>query len=170
MTLKPVSDRAQYVGICQCGCGGPTLLSRDNIAAKGVQKGQPRRYIRGHQYRPLAPFRERLWRYIDKAGPDQCWLWTGATITGYGTIGLGPRTHGNVLAHRAVYAELVGLIPEGYQVDHLCHNADATCLAGAACQHRRCVNPAHLEAVPQLRNLERQGAAYRLRREYRKAS
>ena len=36
--------------------------------------------------------------------------------------------------HRLSYTILVGPIPEGYVIDHLCRN-------------RRCYNPAHLEPV-----------------------
>jgi len=45
-------------------------------------------------------------------------------------------------AHRAVYQLLVGPIPLGLQIDHLCRN-------------RVCVNPAHLEAVTQRENIRR---------------
>lgn len=71
---------------------------------------------------------------------DECWPWPGnVNIThGYGRYGQEP-------AHRAVYALLVGPIPEGMTVDHECHNRDTACRGrGRNCPHRLCVNPRHL--------------------------
>jgi len=78
---------------------------------------------------------------------EGCWYWSGAHISqGYGETWDG--TH-PILAHRAAYELWVGPIPVGYTIDHLCHNADPSCVGlGADCPHRGCVNPAHLEAVP----------------------
>jgi hypothetical protein len=50
-------------------------------------------------------------------------------------------------AHRVFYELLVGPIPDGYQLDHTCHNRDDGCVGGPTCTHRACVNPAHLEPV-----------------------
>jgi HNH endonuclease len=47
-----------------------------------------------------------------------------------------------LLAHRAAYIELVGPVPDGLQLDHLCRN-------------RPCCNPAHLEPVTQDENMKR---------------
>lgn len=58
-------------------------------------------------------------------------------------------------AHRLSYELYVGPIPEGLQIDHTCHNADESCKGGSSCLHRRCVNPAHLEAVTQFVNIMR---------------
>ena len=47
-------------------------------------------------------------------------------------------------AHRAAWTHFVGPIPEGMTVGHKCHDADATCVGGPTCLHRRCVNWEHL--------------------------
>lgn len=78
---------------------------------------------------------------------DGCWEWTGLiNAEGYGTIPRGggqySGTRFNLLAHRLVYELLVGPIPEGLQLDHLC-------------RVRNCVNPAHLEPVTQRENTMR---------------
>lgn len=86
--------------------------------------------------------------------PNGCWYWTGYVIpeSGYGQFVLGE--HGTT-AHRAAYLMLVGSVPDGLEVEHVCHTNDLTCSAGAACLHRRCVNPSHLEVVDHLTNVDR---------------
>lgn len=86
---------------------------------------------------------ERFWAKVDQsAGPDGCWIWTGArTTAGYGHFTLSKPRRG-VYAHRFAYELLVGPIPDGLPLDHLCRN-------------RRCVNPAHLEPVTHRENILR---------------
>ena len=80
----------------------------------------------------------RFWAKVHK-GVD-CWLWLGAcSSNGYGAAFAGKRQIG---AHRVSYELANGPIPPGLVIDHLC-------------RVRRCVNPAHLEAVPQRVNLAR---------------
>lgn len=89
------------------------------------------------------PLEERFWEKVDKSG--DCWLWTSALSKGYGQFAIdGVQRR----AHRLAYTWLVGPIPEGLSLDHLCHGWDATCNLREKCPHRRCVNPAHLEPVP----------------------
>lgn len=72
---------------------------------------------------------------------DTCWLWKGGRDRrGYGRFG-------GRIAHRVVYSALVGPIPEGLELDHLC-------LVIA------CVNPAHLEPVTPAENMRRRYATY----------
>ncbi|MBM0235909.1 hypothetical protein JNW88_00205 [Micromonospora sp. ATA32] len=84
---------------------------------------------------------------------DACWEWTGTVNgEGYGSFTLytpgGKGEHrATHAAHRLVYTELVGPIPDGLTLDHLCHNVDSGCAGGRQCRHRRCVNPEHLEPV-----------------------
>ena len=80
-----------------------------------------------------------------------CWEFTGFILPqGYGQLGR------NLLAHRIAWEVANGRpVPTGLVIDHTCHNADLNCRDDSACRHRRCVNPAHLEAVPQRLNLVR---------------
>lgn len=74
----------------------------------------------------------------------ECWPWRGALRpTGYGTFTLRRGSwRTSKPAHRAVYELLVGPIPEGLEIDHLCSNPG-------------CVNPEHLEPVTHLENVWR---------------
>lgn len=89
----------------------------------------------GEMERAMATLEERFWAKVEKS--DGCWLWTGAkTTTGYGSVWLDGRS---VKAHRVAYELLVGRIPDGLTIDHLC-------------RVRLCVNPAHLEPVTNREN------------------
>lgn len=82
---------------------------------------------------------------VDSSG---CWIWNRKIRPdGYGIKSTGKYTA--VRAHRWVYEQEVGLIPEGLELDHLCNNPP-------------CVNPAHLEPVTHRENMLRQ---WRRRRE-----
>lgn len=82
---------------------------------------------------------ERFWSYVEKT--EGCWLWTGAKAggTGYGHIYMEGHQR---LAHRFAYEVLIGPIPEGLVLDHLC-------------RVRSCVNPDHLEPVSNAENILR---------------
>jgi hypothetical protein len=83
----------------------------------------------------------RFWSKVDKTG--DCWEWTAARTNGYGVFRIGGRKDGRLVpAHRHAYEELVGPIPNGLQIDHLCRNP-------------ACVNPSHLEPVTQKENILR---------------
>lgn len=74
---------------------------------------------------------------------ETCWLWMGPRTRLGGRAGTGGYGKwGNGMAHRVAYEALVGPIPEGLQLDHLCEVTN-------------CVNPAHLEPVTGLENLRR---------------
>ncbi|MFJ3089103.1 HNH endonuclease signature motif containing protein [Streptomyces sp. NPDC086838] len=84
-------------------------------------------------------------RVLAKTVPAQggCIVFTGWTKGGYGMVADDSKEK---RAHRVVYEALVGEIPAGLVLDHLCHNRDAEC-PGGHCIHRRCVNPLHLAPV-----------------------
>lgn len=78
---------------------------------------------------------ERLLKRTEQDG--DCWSWTGAKCSeGYGRIQveMGRRQGRIGITHRVAYELLVGAIPAGAHLDHLCRN-------------RACVNPEHLEPV-----------------------
>lgn len=82
---------------------------------------------------------ERFWLKVAGRETDGCWLWTGALLAnGYGMF----RASKSMAAHRWAYEHVVGPIPEGLQLDHLC-------------RVRNCVNPSHLEPVTQAENIRR---------------
>lgn len=79
-----------------------------------------------------------------------CWQWVGyVTPSGYGQVGR------NTPAHRYVYELLIGPVPPGMHLDHLCHNNDESCPGGRLCLHRRCVNPDDVEPVLPGENVKR---------------
>lgn len=81
---------------------------------------------------------ERFWAKVNKT--DSCWLWTASTnAKGYGLFVFYGRM---TKAHRLAYELLVGPIPDGLHIDHLC-------------RVKPCVNPAHLEPVTNYENHHR---------------
>lgn len=80
----------------------------------------------------------RFWAKVDTSG--HCWTWmAGKFGNGYPAFCV---QGVNRPAHRVAYEALVGAIPEGRVIDHLCGNP-------------LCVNPSHLEAVTQRTNVLR---------------
>jgi len=81
---------------------------------------------------------DRFFEKVDASG--DCWEWmANRDKDGYGKLtSLGRYWR----AHRFVWEALVGPIPEGMVIDHLCKNTS-------------CVNPDHLEPVTAAENLHR---------------
>lgn len=80
----------------------------------------------------------RFWEKVDKSA--DCWAWLASTNEdGYGRFTLAERQRG---AHRVAYEWLVGPVPKGLVIDHLCKN-------------RACVNPAHMQPVTNRENVLR---------------
>lgn len=93
---------------------------------------------------PIAPLTEtqtiNFWAKVDPTG--FCWNWmAGVCEWGYGQFNVN-RTGKKLQAHRISYTTLVGPIPEGLELDHLCRNTS-------------CVNPDHLEPVTRGENQRR---------------
>lgn len=81
----------------------------------------------------------RFWTKVRKT--KKCWVWLGAR-SGQGRYGAFRVNLSLVTAHRYAYELLVGPIPEGLTLDHLCRNTLG-------------VNPSHLEAVSLRENILR---------------
>lgn len=76
-----------------------------------------------------------FWGYVSKDDPDGHWRWSGPKTAELGRWGRGGYgKYAGTVAHRITYQLLVGVIPDGYQLDHLCGLPE-------------CVNPDHLEPV-----------------------
>ncbi len=84
---------------------------------------------------PINDYRERIMPVM-----DGCELWTGTILSsGYGQVKIRGRRY---LAHRWVYEQEVGPIPEELEIDHLCGQ-------------KACVRPSHLEVVTHAVNCQR---------------
>lgn len=82
---------------------------------------------------------DRFWSKV-AIHEDGCWLWTGARNSrGYGQWAVNGLSRS---VHRVAYEALVGPIPDGLTIDHLCRN-------------KLCVNPDHLEPVTIAENVAR---------------
>lgn len=134
------------------GCDRPLL-------AKGLCRlhyDRQWRYGRTELLDRVRPPENRFWEKVDKNGPiperrpdlGPCWIWT-ATLSGprgpYGQFFDGVRV---VPAHRFAYELLVGPIPDGHHLDHICLNPP-------------CVRPSHTEPVTLTEN-NRRAAKIRL--------
>lgn len=98
-------------------------------------------------------FVERFWEKVVVAQPHECWIWSaakrkspagGGRFLFYGHLKTGAKPGSAskmILAHRASWEMHNGPIPDGYLIDHTCHNT-------------LCVNPEHLRVVTSKQNAE----------------
>lgn len=108
----------------------------------------------------LNPRQERAVFQRIRVLDNGCWEWTSSlNQSGYALYSckLDGKTYRPWTLHRLLYRHLVGPIPDGMQLDHVCHSVAlqrGECRQGI-CSHRKCVNPAHLEVVTHAENSRR---------------
>jgi excisionase family DNA binding protein len=116
-------------------------LIRNGKLAPVRQGPSTLRFIEDDVEKALNPApEERFWSKVRKTGT--CWEWTAAR----GTKGYGAYWADEAMrhAHRYAYELLKGPVPDGLELDHMCHN-------------RACVNPEHLRPVTTKQNQENSG-------------
>ncbi len=127
------TDSTPY-GYCKCGCGRKTSIAKRTHARYRHVKGEPTHYIQGH--------RNKKWYIVNEE--TGCWEWQGyKNALGYGHVRMDNQ---RLYAHVLMYKTMVGEIPSGMYMDHLCRNPS-------------CVNPDHLEPVTPELNVQRGLAA-----------
>jgi len=103
----------------------PNSTIRECVACR---KASARKRVKGRD--PRAD-ETRFFGYVAQAG--DCWAFAQLSPDGYGRFWFAGK---QVRAHRWAFEFMVGSIPDGLVLDHLCRN-------------RACVNPDHLEPVTQ---------------------
>ena len=140
----PVRPRLKDFPCVADGCDNPGVCRNmcriHYVRWKRTGEMNPARRWRTNYKR--TPPEERFWKYVSKS--DDCWTWLGGkNKLGYGHFWAGPdMPQRRVMAHRFAYESVVGPIPPGLHIDHLCRNPS-------------CVNPAHLEPVTLAENTRR---------------
>jgi len=95
-------------------------------------------YFKYDQYQQIMNILERFFNKVEKT--ETCWIWMASKDKdGYGKFSINKKS---IRSHRFAYELLIGKIPEGMYIDHLC-------------RVRHCVNPIHLEPVTNKENIFR---------------
>lgn len=93
---------------------------------------------------------DRFWSKVDRPDSESCWTWRASlSPKGYGQFSVGSKsakTYRMMKSHRYAYEAMIGPIPSGLDLDHLCRN-------------KACCNPLHLEPVTSAENNRRKALA-----------
>jgi hypothetical protein len=139
-SLRGRDPLANATGLCLCGCGQATAIATKTDRSKGWIKGQPLAYARGHNAtitnRPRrVAVSEDDWTVEDRGYETPCWIWKGKSRASgrsdHRKVGIDGHYES---AHAAVYRRLVGPVPRGHELHHLC-------------EQQACVRPVHLRPL-----------------------
>lgn len=97
--------------------------------------GDPEIVLKDH-----TPAVERWKTNYDYDNRTGCWIWRGPFTRGYGFIQEGRKKRH--MAHRFVYEQVIGKIPDDVELDHKCRN-------------EACINPWHMDPKTHLINVRR---------------
>jgi hypothetical protein len=117
--------------LCQCGCGGEVLKSKQSEYTKGYKKGEARKFISGHNLKTyIKPISKRIKENIIINNNTNCWEWNGyKDKNGYGIIGYKNKKW---FVHRLIYLLIGGILTS--EKPHVLHH----------CDNPSCCNPLHL--------------------------
>lgn len=123
-------------GLCECGCGQATKLALYSRRSTGLVKGEPRRFLHGHNAQRAAPaVRIAAQSVLRDMGYDTpCSVFSGYVAKdGYGRISIG--RFAPSYTHVVAWEVANGIpVPKGHELHHLCKT-------------RACTNPEHLLPV-----------------------
>src|SRR6185503_9918754 len=105
---------------CHVSAGPLTVRTTYVGVAAGSVPPSPPHHPQSHPMLTLTDIdSRRFWAAVHVADND-CWEWTGSLNPhGYGAFNV---NDGHRQAHRVAYEIIVGPIPDGLQIDHLCRN------------------------------------------------
>lgn len=109
-------------GYCHCGCGEKTRISDVSYAPRGLVRGQPLKFISGHnsRFQKFQATEESFWNKVKILSPSECWPWQGyVNEDGYGTVAFRGKRYGS---HRLAWILTYGEPGEGILVLHSCDN------------------------------------------------
>ena len=114
--MKPLPVPIHPKGVCQCGCGNPTRLASDTHKERGQHKGEPSRFLPGHNARGHFGSDNNNWkggRFISKEG------YVLVRVPGHSRTG--PNDY--VFEHILVAEKILGKpLPPGAVIHHIDEN------------------------------------------------
>ncbi|MDQ3028986.1 MAG: HNH endonuclease [Actinomycetota bacterium] len=152
-TVPAAGPRPLVIGLdlrCPSEAGYQAHRARREEPCKGCREARNATRRAREAARPKRPRLDRtparFWSKVTGGDYTTCWTWTAyIDSAGYGRFRTGGRTGQMEGAHRVAYRLLIGEVPDGLELDHLCRNPG-------------CVNPWHLEPVTHAVNSRRSTA------------